>query len=197
MTPSAAGFSFVAGGPAHWLQAKLGLVGPESLHLARRALLSTVFTWVVLLVLSAAQGLAIGGGVKIPFLYDFAAYARFLVAIPMLIVAEGLIGREIAAVAAHFLPVGARLGVGSPEIRGGVGAGEEDARLGGRGGGDARPGGPERAPRARRVPLRLLDLAIARFGRGPPRRARSPGGGTWSSASGCFSFSCGAGCGGS
>ena len=106
MTPSAAGFSFVAGGPAHWLQAKLGLVGPESLHLARRALLSTVFTWVVLLVLSAAQGLAIGGGVKIPFLYDFAAYARFLVAIPMLIVAEGLIGREIAAVAAHFLRSG-------------------------------------------------------------------------------------------
>ncbi len=102
MRPPAAGFSLVAGGPAHWLQAKLGLVGPESLRIARRALLSIVLTWGVLLVLSAAQGLAIGNAVKVPFLHDFAAYARFLVAIPMLILAEGLIGREMATVAAHF-----------------------------------------------------------------------------------------------
>jgi len=61
-----------------------------------------VLTWGVLLILSAAQGLAIGNAVKVPFLHDFAAYARFLVAIPMLILAEGLIGREMAAVAAHF-----------------------------------------------------------------------------------------------
>ena len=100
--PPTGGFSLVAGGPAHWLEKRLGLVGPESLHLARRAVLSTVFTWGVLLVLSAVQGLAIGNGVRIPFLNDFSCYARFLVAIPMLIVAEGVIGREMAAVAAHF-----------------------------------------------------------------------------------------------
>ena len=67
MTPTAA-FSLVAGGPAHWLQEKLGLVGPGSLRSARRALLSTGLTWGVLLVLSAAQGLAIGSAVKVPFL---------------------------------------------------------------------------------------------------------------------------------
>jgi len=100
--PSTAEFSLVAGGPAHWLQVKLGLVGPGSLQVVRRALLSTVLTWGVLLVLSAAQGLAAGSAVRIPFLHDFAAYARFLVAIPMLILAEGLIGREISAVADHF-----------------------------------------------------------------------------------------------
>ncbi len=92
----------MAGGPAHWLQERLGLVGPRSLRLARRALLSTVLTWGVLLILSAAQGLAFGNAVRVPFLYDFAAYARFLVAIPMLILAEGLIGREIATVSDHF-----------------------------------------------------------------------------------------------
>jgi hypothetical protein len=102
VTSSAAGFSLVAGGPAHWLEKRLGLVGPESLHVARRALLSMVLTWGVLLVLSAVQGLAVGSSVRVPFLYDFAAYARFLVAIPMLILAEGLIAREISAVAAHF-----------------------------------------------------------------------------------------------
>ena len=100
--PSTEAFSLVAGGPAHWLQERLGLVGPGSLRLVRRALLSMVATWGVLLVLTAVQGLAVGNAVKIPFLYDFAAYARFLVAIPMLILAEGLIGREISAVAEHF-----------------------------------------------------------------------------------------------
>ena len=104
--PSTADFSLVAGGPAHWLQERLGLVGPGSLRIARRALLSVVLTWGVLLVLSAVQGLAMGNAVKVPFLYDFAAYARFLVAIPMLILAEGLIGREMSAVAAHFLRSG-------------------------------------------------------------------------------------------
>jgi hypothetical protein len=54
-------------------------------------------------VLSTAQGLAIGHGVRIPFLYDFAAYARFLVAIPLLILAEGLIEHHIAGVEAHFM----------------------------------------------------------------------------------------------
>ncbi len=97
-----AGFSLVAGGPAHRLQEKLGLVGPGSLRAARRAVLSIVLTWGVLLVLSAVQGLAIGSTVKVPFLHDFSAYARFLVAIPMLILAEGLIEREMSAVAAHF-----------------------------------------------------------------------------------------------
>ena len=100
--PSTAEFSLVAGGPAHRLQQRLGLVGPASFHPVRRTLVAIFVTWVILLVLSAVQGLAIGGGVKIPFLYDYAAYARFLIAIPVLIVAEGLIEPRIARVAAHF-----------------------------------------------------------------------------------------------
>lgn len=94
------GFSLVAGGPWHRLQEKLGLL--SSPNSARRVALSTLVTWFPLLALSAVQGLAVGNAVRVPFLYDFAAYARFLVAIPLLILAEGLIGREIAAVAAHF-----------------------------------------------------------------------------------------------
>ena len=61
-----------------------------------------LLTWVPLLVLSAVQGLAIGHDVSIPYLYGFAAYARFLVAVPLLILAEGLIEHHIAGVAAHF-----------------------------------------------------------------------------------------------
>jgi hypothetical protein len=45
-------------------------------------------TWFPLLVLSLLQGLAIGHGGRIPFLYDLAAYTRFLVAIPLLILGK-------------------------------------------------------------------------------------------------------------
>jgi hypothetical protein len=103
---SRAGFSLVAGGPTHRLQERLGLIKGESFYLARRAALSVLLTWFPLLVLSAAQGLAIGHRVRIPFLYDFAAYTRFLVALPLLILAEGPIGRHMAEVAAHFLQAG-------------------------------------------------------------------------------------------
>ena len=96
----------MAGGPAHWLQEKLGLVGPGLAPSRPAGPALDCLTWGILLVLSALQGLAIGSAVKVPFLHDFAAYARFLVAIPMLILAEGLIGREMSAVAAHFLPSG-------------------------------------------------------------------------------------------
>ena len=95
-------FSLVAGGPTHRIQEKLGLVRPGWIPVLNRAALSTLVTWFVLLGLSAAQGLAIGTGVRIPFLYDFAGYARFLIAIPLLILAEGPIEREIDAAAAHF-----------------------------------------------------------------------------------------------
>ena len=43
---------------------------------------------------------------RLPFLYDFAAYTRFLIAIPLLILAEGLIERRVAEVLAHFIHSG-------------------------------------------------------------------------------------------
>jgi hypothetical protein len=99
---ASAGFSLEAGGPWYHLLEKLRLVGPGSWNPGRRAALSVLLTWLPLLGLSAAQGMAIGGAVKVPFLYDFAAYTRFLVAIPLLILAEGLIGPQMAAVVAQF-----------------------------------------------------------------------------------------------
>ena len=113
---SRAEFSLVAGGPTHRLQQRLGLITPESPHFARRAVLSMLLTWVPLLVLSAAQGLATGHDVRIPFLYDFAAYARFLAAIPLLILAEGLIEHHLAGVAGAFPAREARAGTPIPGV---------------------------------------------------------------------------------
>jgi hypothetical protein len=103
---SAASFSLVAGGPSYRLQQRLGLIKQESSHLVRRAALSVLVTWLPLLFLSAVEGLAIGHRVRIPLLHDFAAYARSLVAIPLLIVAEGPIEWHLSKVAAHFLHAG-------------------------------------------------------------------------------------------
>src|SRR5262245_21429560 len=96
-------FSLLAGGPAHWLQQRIGLVKPDSFLHGRRVLLCILLTWVPLLVISAAEGLALGDRVKLPFLYDFSVYARFLIAIPLLIVAEGLVESRVVESAKHFV----------------------------------------------------------------------------------------------
>jgi hypothetical protein len=57
-------------------------------------------------VLSAIEGVAIGKTVAIPFLYDVAAYARFLIAVPILVIAEAVIGAHLSEVASHFISSG-------------------------------------------------------------------------------------------
>jgi hypothetical protein len=83
MTHSEPGFSLIAGGPVYRLQQRLGLTKSGTHGLAKRVALCVLLTWVPLLALSAAEGRALGGEVRIPFLYDFGTYALFLVAVPL------------------------------------------------------------------------------------------------------------------
>ncbi len=105
-TPSAPGFSLLAGGPAYRLQHWLGLTKPGAPNLARRVALCILLTWIPLLVITALEGRAVGQAVRIPFLHDFHAYALFLAAIPLLILAEGVIERHLPRVATHFVHAG-------------------------------------------------------------------------------------------
>jgi hypothetical protein len=75
------------------------LVETESHHAFRRAILFALITWLPLLILSALQGVALGSTVKIPFLFDFAASIRFLIAGPLLIIAEILIDPRLRVIA--------------------------------------------------------------------------------------------------
>ncbi|MGC2269540.1 MAG: hypothetical protein WA608_22330, partial [Candidatus Acidiferrales bacterium] len=61
--------------------------------------------WLPLLMFSALEGVLVSK-VKIPFLYDPAAYVRFLLAVPLLIVAETVIGSRIAEAASQFMSSG-------------------------------------------------------------------------------------------
>jgi len=98
--------SLMEGGPGAALMKRLRVIRPEfGAASARTALLLAALSWFPLLLISLFEGLAIGGS-RIPFLYDIAAHARFLVATPILILAEIPIGRRLRQVAKHFLNAG-------------------------------------------------------------------------------------------
>ena len=96
-------FSLVLGGPLFHLYRRMGLSGPALELLPRRVLVLTLFVWLPLVVLAALAGVVFGGGVRIPFLHDIEANARFLVAFPALIIAEVTVHRRISPLAQRFV----------------------------------------------------------------------------------------------
>ena len=71
--------------------------------LLRRVLFISLFAWLPLLLLSVISGHALGGVIKIPFLRDIEAHARFLVALPMLITAELIVHLRIRPAVSKFV----------------------------------------------------------------------------------------------
>jgi hypothetical protein len=96
-------FSLVLGGPLFQLLRQSHLSG-DTLELVRRRLVTiTLLAWLPLLVLSALEGRALGGNVAVPFLLDVEAHVRFLVALPLLIVAELVVHQRMRFVVRQFL----------------------------------------------------------------------------------------------
>jgi hypothetical protein len=100
--PNRTEFSIVEGGPLYRLQLRLGLMNQRAPRILRRAVMFALVAWVPLLILSAVQGVLIKN-VRIPFLYDPSTYSRFLFSVPLLIVAEIVIGPRIAAATTQFI----------------------------------------------------------------------------------------------
>ena len=98
-------FSLVVGGPLYGLLLKAGLVAPPLRRLRRRMLVFVAITWLPLLVLTIIEGTAVDG-VTIPFLYDVEAYARFFVALPLLVLAEVALHRRLGAAVSQFRRTG-------------------------------------------------------------------------------------------
>jgi hypothetical protein len=99
-------FSLVQGGPIYRFQQAIHMAMPEQSGVVKRALLTTLITWFPLLVLSLFQGRAFGSQVQIPFLYDFAAAVRFLIALPILVIAEAVIDPRVKHAVKHFVKSG-------------------------------------------------------------------------------------------
>lgn len=83
-------FSLVLGGPLYRLFLKTRLARPPLQLLHRRMLVIPALAWLPLLALAVLEGHAVGG-VRLPFLHDIETYARFLVAMPLLILAEPIV----------------------------------------------------------------------------------------------------------
>lgn len=107
-------FSIVLGGPLYqlWRRARLT---DDTLHLLHyRISVLALICWLPLLVLCAVEGRLLPGAAALPFLYDMEIHARFLVALPLLVVAELVVHERLAPVVRQFmerqlLPAGAEV----------------------------------------------------------------------------------------
>ena len=96
-------FSLVLGGPLFKVLRRARLSGEHLELLRRRALVIAFFAWAPILLLSAFEGHALGGGIRIPFLYDIEAHVRFLVALPVLLAAELIVHQRISPAVRQFV----------------------------------------------------------------------------------------------
>jgi hypothetical protein len=96
-------FSLVLGGPLFQLLRRSHLSGDALELLQQRILILSLLAWVPLLALSALEGQVLGGRAAVPFLLDVEAHVRFLVALPLLIVAELVVHQRMRFVVRQFL----------------------------------------------------------------------------------------------
>jgi hypothetical protein len=110
-------FSLAKGGLFYRLLVRTRLMRDDLAPAMRRAVFLSLFAWLPLLVLSAIEGAAFGHAVKIPFLYDFPVSVRLLLALPLLIVAEGVIDVRSMDAVRHFVRSGLVEEKNFPEFR--------------------------------------------------------------------------------
>ncbi len=96
-------FSLVLGGPLFQLLRRAHLSGDALELLRQRILAISLLAWLPLLLLSLVEGQALGGRAAVPFLMDVEVHVRFLVALPLLIIAELIVHQRMRPVVRQFL----------------------------------------------------------------------------------------------
>jgi hypothetical protein len=95
-------FSLVLGGPLFQLFRRAHLTDDALMMVRQRIIVIALLAWLPLLLLSALQG-QLWGGTSVPFLFDVEVHVRFLVALPLLIVAELVVHRRMRPLLQQFL----------------------------------------------------------------------------------------------
>jgi hypothetical protein len=112
-----ADFSIVLGGPLYQLLRRAHL-SDDTLALAhRRIATGVVITWLPLLVLSALDGTAWWGQVTVPFLANAEVHARFLIALPLLLIAEINVHLRMRHIVSRFVERGLVHELDMPRVR--------------------------------------------------------------------------------
>jgi hypothetical protein len=97
-----ADLSLVLGGPLYQLYLHTRLVKPSLGLVRRRIVCMSLICWGPPLLLALFAGRA-WGGVSVPFLFDLGVHVRFLLALPLLIVAEVIVHQRIPAIVRQFV----------------------------------------------------------------------------------------------
>ena len=95
-------FSVVLGGPLYQLVRQAHLSGDALQLWHRRIVVIALIAWLPLLFLSILGGRAWGAAVAVPFLFDVEVHVRFLLTLPLLIVAELVVHQRLRPVVRQF-----------------------------------------------------------------------------------------------
>jgi hypothetical protein len=99
-------FSPVLGGPLYHLWLGMRAATPTLDLLVRRIAWVALVAWLPLLLLTTYERIAVGHVVPVRFLYDLDAHARFLVAIPLFLLAEVMVHRRLRPLVRRFVDGG-------------------------------------------------------------------------------------------
>jgi hypothetical protein len=100
--PDAENFSLVLGGPVFQLLTKARLADNGLALARRRVVVITLLLWLPLLLVSLAQGRAFIGSGPVPFFSDLELQVRFLVGVPLLIIAEYVVHSRMRTLLVQF-----------------------------------------------------------------------------------------------
>ncbi|MBI4522297.1 MAG: hypothetical protein HY695_00620 [Deltaproteobacteria bacterium] len=92
VTTDASELYFERGGPAYRLMQRIGVIRGEGPSIERRIVCSILLTWVPLFVFAILDGRALGTTPRESMLLDFSTYARFFLAVPILVLADIIVG---------------------------------------------------------------------------------------------------------
>jgi hypothetical protein len=87
-------------------QRRVGLIPERGLGIIRRALFFALLTWLPLVVWSLYKGTALQSQIHEPLLNHFGIHARFLAAIPLMILSEGLMYNVLTKLIPYFYTSG-------------------------------------------------------------------------------------------
>lgn len=99
-------FSIIWVGPFYRLQQYFRLINEENQGTITRALVFALVTWLPLVIVGALQEIALNDEPRRSLLLDLTVYTRFLLAVPLLILAENVVDERYSNITAYFLESG-------------------------------------------------------------------------------------------
>ena len=102
-TQESTDFSLVLGGPLYQLLRRAHLSGDTLDLLRRRIVVLSLLAWLPLALLAGFEGRLLPGTATVPFLLDVEVHVRYLLAIPLMVVAELVVHQRMRAVLQQFL----------------------------------------------------------------------------------------------